>query len=354
MSQLDILVPFSLPPEEMSADLLRELKAPALAGLLARATPGRNPSAGERLDPFAPALPHEAWLAHQFGFGTSLAAENSPPIAPDFMLSLGLARETGNWFVLQPVHFFIARDHLVLTDPRQLELAEDESRALFEVARMLFEEDDKTLLFGNAGTWFVHADSWSQLRTSTPDAACGHNIDIWMPKGEGERSWRKIQNEVQMHWFTHPVNAEREAKGQKPVNSIWIWGGASPATGHARSAYSAVFGLSGWASALAQHASKTAAHASAGEVIAARPERGLVLLDELIEPALANDWSRWLGTFQQLEKDWFVPQLEALQSGKIDRVSLILTHNSRLSTFTASRLSLRKFWIKPSLARLCP
>src|SRR5258707_13045446 len=32
----------------------------------------------------------------------------------------------------------------------------------------------------------------------------------------------KLQNEVQMAWFEHPVNEAREARGLPAVNSIWF------------------------------------------------------------------------------------------------------------------------------------
>lgn len=354
MSHLDILVPFGLPPAEMAADLLRELKTPALATLIARA---KSPQR-ETFDAFSRMLPHETWLARQFGLDRQLHAKGSPPIASAAMQAHGAAADAGVWFMLHPVHFHIARDHLVLTDLRQLALQEQESRTLFEAARPLFDEVGKTLIYGDAQTWFIRADDWHDLQTSTPDAACGHNIDIWMPQGTGERDWRKLQNEVQMLWFAHPVNAEREARGLKPVNSIWLWGrseGGTLATADRPAAqYTHAFNLSGWMQALGQFAPHQAQRATASDLIGAAPERGLIVLDTLIASALAGDWSYWLERMQELESNWFAPMLAALDAKKIDRLSLILSHHAGLSSFTASKQSLRKFWIKPSLSQLAP
>src|SRR5690606_12665127 len=109
----------------------------------------------------------------------------------------------------------------------QLQLAEDEAQALFESALSVCEESGKSLLYGDAHTWFLRADDWQDLHTSTPDAACGHNIDIWMPKGQNERDWRRLQNEIQMHWHAHAINEQRAERGLKPVNSVWLWGGTA-------------------------------------------------------------------------------------------------------------------------------
>jgi hypothetical protein len=353
MSHLDILLPFGLPPEEMAADLFRELKTPALATLVARAKSQRAESRHQQRDEFSRALPHEAWLAHQFGLEDRMRAAGSPPVALAAMQMLGLPSEAGVWFIVNPVHIHVARDHLVLTDPRQLPLTEPESRALFAVAQPLFEEAGKTLLYGNAQTWFARADAWDQLQTSTPDAASGHNIDIWMPKGAGERDWRKLQNDVQMHWFTDPVNAERESRGLKPVNSLWIWGGTPPMQS-SPAFRTEVFNLNGWMRAFGEFSTNQMSNATPSDIITQAPQRGLLVLDELLEPALANDWSRWLEQVHTMETTWLAPLLAALKSGRIDQLSLILTHHARISTFTASRTSLRKFWVQPSLAPLLP
>jgi hypothetical protein len=352
MSHLDILLPFGLPPEEMAADLFRELKTPALAALVSRAKSQSAATRHETLDDFSRALPHETWLARQFGLETQMRAGGSPPIAAAAMRAMALSFEPGMWFIVNPVHIHVARDHLVLTDPRQLPLSERESSALFDIAQPLFQEAGKTLLYGNAQTWFTRADEWEQLQTSTPDAASGHNIDIWMPKGPGERNWRKLQNDVQMHWFTDPINAERESRGMKPVNSIWLWGGAPSSMEYLHPRYTQVFNLAGWLQAFGQLGAKPMPAATPDDIVAQAPERGLLMLGALLEPALANDWSHWLDRLRAIEADWLAPLLTALKSGKIDQLSLILTHHARIATFTATRQSLRKFWVQPSLAPL--
>jgi hypothetical protein len=356
MSHIEILLPFGLPPPELAPDLLRVLKAPALATLLSRATSGKSSLPASSFDAFSRALPHEIWLSRQFGLDSAPGAVTSPPIASAAMKAFGLTPDDGVWFMLQPVHIHIARDHLVLTDQRQLSLSESEARTLFDSAQPLFDETGKTLLYGDAKTWFMRADDWATLQTSTPDAACGHNIDIWMPKGPGERDWRKLQNEVQMHWHIHPLNEERESRRDKTVNSLWCWGAAVTSRPDRTSRFDACFNLPGWMQAFG-HLSGNKNQASAdliaaAGVIAAAPNHGLLVLDNLIAAGLGGDWSEWLNQMQQLESLWFAPLLAALKASKIDQISLTLTHNSRLATFHSTPLSLHKFWIKPSLAKL--
>jgi hypothetical protein len=354
MSHLDVLLPFSLPPPEIATDLLKEAHAPAFAQLLARGKPESDYPRLETFDSFARALPHEIWLARNFGLESPMLSESSPAIATALMQSFGHAPLEGHWFVVHPVHLHIARDHLVLTDTRRLQLSAEEARTLFDIAREVFAEAGKTLISGNETTWFLRADDWRALQTATPDAATGHNIDIWMPHGPHERAWRKLQNEVQMLWFGHPVNQTREASGLRTVNSIWLWGGADAPVVPVATSYRYGVNLNGWAQAIGAFIPKTAIAATASTALADEGAEGFIVLDRLLAPALANDWSSWLDALQALERDWFAPLLDALKTGRVERLRFVLTDHLRLARLGTTRASLRKFWIKPSFSPLLP
>lgn len=344
MNKLDILIPFGLPPAEMASDLKRSMKTPSFATLLSRS----KSVLGTDTDAFSRALPHEAWLARQFG----LIQNNPPeglPLALTAMQALGLSVEPGFWFLLQPAHLHVARDHLVLTDLRKLVLSEEESRALFQSVEPLFEESGETLIYGDARTWFLRADDWIDLSTSTPSAASGHNIDIWMPRGPGERAWRKLLNEVQMTWYAHPLNAEREMRGEPAVNSLWLWGGSRENKFEDRLPYQQLVNPLPWMPA-SEQAFTSATNVT--QVIGSSASNALVILDELMDAAMASDWSAWLGAVHQLEDEWMAPLLEALRHGTIGEIRLILSHNARLLEIASGKNSVKKFWIKPSLAPL--
>jgi hypothetical protein len=347
MTHLDILLPFGLLPPQLGGDLLRVLKAPSLATLLARTRFGKDAFQVESVDEFARALPHETWSARRFG----LEAGTGAPFAASAMRAFGLEPDAGFWFMVQPVHIHIARDHLVLTDQRQLTLSEPESQHLFDIARPLFEQAGKTLLYANADTWFLRADDWSELQTATPDAACGRSIDLWTPKGAAELQWRKLQNEVQMEWFAELQNQTRQLQQHNPANSIWLWGGA-PASLKSIEAYRHTFNLPDRMVACSATAGRQKMNCNAEQVIAAAQQRSLLVLDQLMMAALANDWSLWLEQMHALEQDWFLPLLQGLQSGKIDQITLVCSNSTHLLSATASTRSLKNFWIKPSLARL--
>jgi hypothetical protein len=344
MTNLDILIPFGLPPAEMARDLMRALEMPNYASLLARS----KSIAKTALDPYARTLPHEAWLTRKFGL-TADDASGSPPLARPVMQQLGVQQESGCWFMLQPAHLHIARDHLVLTDLHKLVLTDEESRTLFRSIKDFFDESGKTLVYGDAQTWFVRADDWAALSTSTPDAANGHNIDIWMPRGAGERDWRKLLNEVQMTWHAHPLNAEREMQGHPTVNSLWLWGGSQADAIGARSPYGQLFNPYPW---MLPFADAFTSEAGVADVLGSPAQTGLVILDGLMDAAMTTDWSSWLSLMHRMENEWMSPLLGALKNGKIGEIRFILSHNSKILEITSGKNSMKKFWVKPSLAPL--
>jgi hypothetical protein len=354
MIHIDILLPFGLPPAEMARDLLRECQAPALATLLGRS---KSNEGSTSYDSFSRALPHEHWLSQRFGLtGSGTDADergNSPPIAGALLRKHHPQLAQGYWFILQPAHIHVARDHLVLTDISQLALEDAESRRLFQSAQVLFEEIGRHLIYVDAATWLMRADDWAGLRTSSPQAANGHNIDIWMPAGPGEQAWRKLQNEVQMQWFSESINTTREQRGQKPINTLWLWGGADAATTSTVSPYQGSFNLRGWPHTLCP------LHATASgpaDVLACPGERALLLLDSLQEAGMGNEWGFWLERLEVLESEWFAPLLHVLrgqcQNQKLQSLSLILSGQERLLEVSVTTAALRKFWIRPSLSRM--
>ena len=195
----------------------------------------------------------------------------------------------------------------------------------------------------------MRADDWAGLQTSTPQAASGRNIDIWMPTGAGERAWRKLQNEVQMQWFADELNEARELRGQKPINSLWLWGGGDAAATVAATGYACTFNLNGWPQALSSNNQQLGA---ASALLAAPGGRALLLLDSLQEPGLNSEWGLWLAQMEILERDWFAPLLQALRNKQLRSLSLLLSGQERLLEVTTTATSLRKFWRRPTLAKL--
>jgi len=355
MAHISLVLPFALPVPEFAPDLIRALQAPALAALCARTSQRQF----HPLDPKARAIPHELWIAQALG----LARGQEPAVATSAMRGYGLDPEDGTWFVLNPTHIQIARTHLMMSDPRQLDLREEEARALFDSALVDFTEAGYRLLYGSADTWFLRADGWNELQTASTDAAVGMNLTDWMPTGAQARAFRKLQNEVQVSWYTDPVNAAREARGQVPINSIWPWGGASMATEEASRLIAGTQGKSvmkpvlrthavpGWLEALAADRAATPGALLAG-IESAQAGQLLLVAGNAATPAIAADWDGWLRTMQAFEAELFAPLLALLAKGRVNSLRLVLSHRDGHLELVTTPMAQRKFWRRPTLEAL--
>jgi hypothetical protein len=153
------------------------------------------------------------------------------PIAPVLLLAQSTLAVNPNDIIacLQPVHFHATRDHLILMAQSQIDLTENESVKLLQVALPFIEEDfGNKILFQGQREWFISAGPFASLATHSIDQAHGRNIDWWMPRDTNEagiaKLWRKLQNEIQMLWHIDPINEEREQRGYPSINSLWISG----------------------------------------------------------------------------------------------------------------------------------
>jgi hypothetical protein len=163
-----------------------------------------------------------------------------------------------------------------------------------------------------------------------------------MPEGPGELAWRKLQNEVQMQWFAESLNEQREMRGQKAINSIWIWGGADAGVRATTPTPSA--SACGWLRAFGEEG----ADGGAAQVAQGSGHR-LLVLDALAEAALAEEWGLWLQHLEHLDRDWLAPLLGSLKAGSLESLNLILTGADRSQEVAVTRGALRRFWRKASL-----
>ncbi|MGF6720693.1 hypothetical protein P3T43_000034 [Paraburkholderia sp. GAS41] len=372
VDRLHLLLPFALPAAADASTALYNISSPALDKLIARAT------LVERVigEDFQRTLPHERWVARQFGTVASGAgAADEAPLAPYMLRADGGEPGTSTWACVQPVHVRIAHDHLVLIDPASLALTDAEAATLLDVARPLIEELGVRLEAPQPSRWYLASDAFGTLAGASPLRASGRNIEIWLPHeahtGERSRAWMKLQNEVQMAWFEHPVNEAREARGLPSVNSIWFHaqGAAQPVTSpfdRVLSDAAATRGLALTAGVETGAPPASFADLAAGTNGAHDMSSGtsrnrggnkstattLVELDPFSAPYIEQDWGRWNEAFAALETEWFAPALAALQAGQLSELGLTLCGDTGSVTLTITRGDLRKFWRRRLLASL--
>lgn len=357
-NRLHLLLPFALPTAADASSALHSLHSPALDKLLARATLVER-VAGED---FQRTLPHERWTASQFGAIASSAADEAP-LAPYMMLADGADPGEAVWACVEPVHVRVAHDHLVLLDPASLDLSDDDAAALFGIAKPLVEELGVRIEAPRPDRWYLCGEALGTLAGASPLRASGRSIEIWLPHdahtGQRSRVWTKLQNEIQMAWFEHPVNEAREARGLPAVNSLWLH--AQGALKPVRSPFARVFSNAAATRGLALAAGVAAsppppafdalpaANAPAGGTTGGAT---LVELEAFAAPFVQQDWQGWSTALAALERTWFAPALAALEAGSIGSLAMTLCGDTASATLAATRGDLRRFWRRRVLASL--
>ena len=222
--------PHWVPPAEIRARLTRtsglaDLRAPAV----------ELPQQEEVLPR---ELAHDCWLRAQL-------AETVPGIAPGAMAAVrqlaalpsdpaGVRLELRGW-LLEPVHFHLAKDHVVLVAGAAQGLAQAQAQALAQSIAPVLAQDGLSLTVASPGHWLMgDAQQALQLQCAASEAAAGRNVDGYLPDGADARRYRRLLNEIQMTWHDHPVNEQRAADGDLPLNSVWLSG---PATADAVAAF---------------------------------------------------------------------------------------------------------------------
>ena len=302
---MQVLIPFASANSEAAAHVLRDLTLPTLTRLLQQLTPTwRDETDESTLSP-----PHERALAAAWGWPL---VDGALPFAASAAAADGVAVGHAAWCLLTPAHWLAGRDHVTMGDPDTLLLAAAESRSLFDAVRPLFESEGFTLAWGAPLRWYAAHPTLDGLPSASLDRAIGRSIDAWSPKTDQGRVMRRLQSEVQLTLYTHPLNDDREARGVPTINSIWISG--------------------------------CGVHREAcGTPI----ER----LDALRAPLLAMDWVGWADTWRELDAGPLKALLQRHEAG--ERVSLTLCGDRAAQRFeTQPRSLLRSVarrWQAPSV-----
>ena len=138
-------------------------------------------------------------------------------------------------------HLQVGADHILLLPPDELGVDTDTSGVLMQAMAPYFLEDGITLQPYGAvpGTWLATGEPFRNLRTVSTDQLAGKRVTRAMLESAGGAAavLRRLQNEMQMLLYTHPVNEARQQQRLLPINSFWVTGAgvldtATPAAPH--------------------------------------------------------------------------------------------------------------------------
>ena len=224
-----VVVPYALWPDPQAlAAHSSLLSVSALPGVSAwwrraHALPTPLPRPAPRLS-----MPHE-WMQAQAGGGAPV--DGLLPWAALAAAQAGHAHagDGSAWGFVTLCHWQVSHGLATLTDPADLALDDATDAALFEAMHGFFAEDGLSLRRWQPGVWLVRAPMLAHLPTAALPRVVGQDVEAWWVGGDRPSPeaalWRRLQNEMQMLLYTHPVNAQRRV----PVNSFWLHGtGAMP------------------------------------------------------------------------------------------------------------------------------
>lgn len=262
---------------------------------------------------------------------------------------LGAGGDPGEdcWTRADPVHLRVMRDRLMLVPGHALGVHGDEARALCEALNRHFAPQ-ASFQAVDPLRWCARLAEDAAYEADCPLDAAGRDVDLALPAARGPA--HRLLNEAQMLLHDHPVNAAREARGEPPINSLWLWGaGRKPAA--AASRWQTVAAEEPLALGLARLSGTRARAlpASADAWLAQSPEDGrhLVVLDRLRAPLALAETAQYREALGALERDWFAPLVAALRAGRIGMLSVHVPDGAECMSYEAIRGDLRRFWRRP-------
>ena len=124
--------------------------------------------------------------------------------------------------VITPCHWLVGIDRISMANPADLKLTNEESQTLFALMRPYFLEDGIELMYSAPMRWYAMGESLSGIPFASLDRVIGRNVDAWQPPAAHSKAIHRLQNEMQMLLYTHPINEARAALGLPTVNSFWL------------------------------------------------------------------------------------------------------------------------------------
>ncbi|HEX5338848.1 MAG TPA: hypothetical protein VFW53_10475 [Gallionella sp.] len=324
MNEIHLIITDLFLPKDFAADVCADLSVPALEKMLARGQ-------GDTLA----AAPLENLLCEMFG----VPCRNEAPIGPVAAAFDGLG--DGCWLRADPVHLRLQREQLVLLP--NLQISADEAEQWCACLNEYFVGQGMAFCAPHPQRWYVRIDKLPDIATVPLSQAAGRNVHGLLPTGADATRWHQVFNEIQMLLFSHALNEAREARGELPVNSVWLWGGGSgAAVAPIRHAYD---------SASSDEVLVEMFAAAAGVPFAAWESqwrtgegRQLLVWTGLRAALQRGDLTAWRDALRDFESGYAQPIWQALRAGKIARLRIDVLGGDGIRQILLTRRNAWAFW----------
>ncbi|WP_020560886.1 hypothetical protein [Thiofilum flexile] len=186
-----------------------------------------------------------------------------------------------------------------------------------QVSQLLnpFLAQDGLIWLGKDNYGYLLLDSIPNIKTTPLSQVLGEDVFPYLPQGDTNEHlyWHRLLNEIQMLLYAPQLGGSNEPN----FNSIWLWGNGTQTAsvktpiqkiiGRGLTMQALAYGLEAEYQDLPKNLSEV--DLSVGDT--------LIVLDELIQPALNEDINQWQSVLSQLEQNWLEPLLKLAQQKKI-------------------------------------
>jgi hypothetical protein len=276
----------------------------------------------------------ERWLHEAFSL-----EEKTIPAGALTLVAANRDPGTDSWLRADPVHLRLLRDRAVVVPAEALQISREEADALCASLNEHFAGVMEIVPL-DAGRWSARIFGKALELDDVPALNIAGRETRLSPQRDREVT------EIQMVLHAHPVNAAREARGEPPINSLWLWGAgrASKSNSNWKSILADEPLVMGLAMLARSHYRSLPPGAAQWLLSAPEDGRHLVVLDALRVPAQLTDADQYHARLAELEKNWFMPLLKALRAGRIGMLTLHVPDAAEAVSFETIRGDLRRFW----------
>ncbi len=328
MKNIHLIIPDLFLPKEIAGKVCKDLQIPALERLLAR---------GNEIDSVHSRISNyslESALCAAFDMAAPAEVQIGGVSAAFDQLG------EGYWLRCDPVQLSMQNDLLLL---QEVEPSHEEAAGICKSMNDYFLGDGMEFFAPHPKRWYVRSTLSRRIHTTPLPAVLGSNVHGIMPEGEDATRWHSLLNEIQMLLYSHPVNEAREARGELPVNSVWLWGGGD------------------YVNTLPKHYDHVISDdvlpemlaATSGARFAAWPalwsdfpsdDHQLLVWTQLRSALQVEDLNAWRNALQDFEENIAKPLFDELRTGKIKSLRIEITDGGNALHKTLSRPASLAFW----------
>jgi hypothetical protein len=194
-----------------------------------------------------------------------------------------------------------------MAPPQHLDLSDDESQTLMAAVAPYAAQDGIRLEWVDARHWLACGEVLAGVASASADRVNGESLQTWLPLACPSGLLRRLQNEMQMLLYTHPINDARSERGLPTINAFWPWG-----LGSATAAPS-------------------------------RPAQSVLWLDSLCAAARQDDANAWAQAWQKLDATAIAQALSRVRAGQPLRL-VLCGASARLTTQSTGARGLVQRW----------